>query len=94
MPESASRVKGAILPNLHPMTESMTRPSEGDQVRIFDHASGEFHEVLGIVAAIINRGIYGWIVELSDLRMIEVVAVPESRIFREVRPNERAGRSR
>lgn len=71
------------------MTDSMTRPVRGDQVRTVNNASGDYHEVLGTVAAIINRGIYGWIVELDSMLFVEVVPEPDSSVFREIMPTER-----
>jgi hypothetical protein len=74
------------------MTDSMTRPVRGDQVRRFDNVSGQYYEVLGRVSALMSRGIHGWIVELETLLYVEVVPEPDSSVFREIMPSERRSR--
>lgn len=67
----------------------MRTPAEGDDVCVFDRAKGEYDALQCRINAVMSRGIYGWIVELPDLRFIEVVPVPDSGLFRELRPDER-----
>lgn len=87
------RVPTLTQASVGPMAEQMAKPVEGDQVRTFNSTTGEYNDVLGSVTAIINRGIYGWIVELSGMLFVEVVPEPDSSVFREIMPKERRSRA-
>lgn len=48
-------------------------PSRGERIALYDRSAGQY-DGTAEVAAVMNRGIHGWIVELPSLLLVEVVA--------------------
>ena len=76
------------------MINELRVPASGDIVQLYSPATDTYHVELSKITAILNRGIYGWIVEIVGLRIIEVLPVPDSRLFREIMSKERIFRAR
>lgn len=71
------------------MTQS-SRPTIGASVMVYDH-DNMWHATPAKIIAVINQGIHGWIVELDNLRMVEVRVMGNGYDFRELSTEERRG---